>query len=82
MSSSAGAVRVRHPYGTSEWDSSCTTTEMEEGCAMLNDESFSFEKYVSQGDHEGNLEAADEDGFESDEEFVAVLPKQCFGESC
>ena len=23
--------------------------------------------------HEGNLEAADEDGFESDEEFVAVL---------
>ena len=38
---------------------------------MLNDESF--EKHVSQGDHEGNLEAADEDGFESDEEFVAVL---------
>ena len=33
----------------------------------------SFEKHVSQGDHEGNLEAADEDGFESDEEFVAVL---------
>ena len=23
--------------------------------------------------HEGSLEAADEDGFESDEEFVAVL---------
>ena len=38
---------------------------------MLNDESF--EKHVSQGDHEGSLEAADEDGFESDEEFVAVL---------
>ena len=38
---------------------------------MLNDESF--EKHVSQGDHEGNLKAADEDGFESDEEFVAVL---------
>ena len=27
---------------------------------MLNDESFGFEKHVSQGDHEGNLEAADE----------------------
>ena len=38
---------------------------------MLNDESF--EKHVSQGYHEGSLEAADEDGFESDEEFVAVL---------
>ena len=38
---------------------------------MLNDESF--EKHVSEGDHEGNLKAADEDGFESDEEFVAVL---------
>ena len=38
---------------------------------MLNDESF--EKHVSQGDHKGNLKAADEDGFESDEEFVAVL---------
>ena len=37
---------------------------------MLNDESF--EKHVSQGDHKGNLKAADEDGFESDEEFVAV----------
>ena len=37
---------------------------------MLNDESF--EKHVSQ-QYEGNLEAADEDGFESDEEFVAVL---------
>ena len=48
-----------------------SSPEMEEGCAMLNDESF--EKHVSQGDHEGNLEAADEDGFESDEEFVAVL---------
>ena len=38
---------------------------------MLNDESF--EKHVSQGNHEGNLEAADEDEFESDEEFVAIL---------
>ena len=38
---------------------------MEEGCEMLNDESF--EKHVSQGEHEGNLEAAG-DGFESDEE--------------
>ena len=38
---------------------------------MLNDESF--EKHVSQGKHEGNLEAADEVGFEIDEEFVAVL---------
>ena len=37
---------------------------------MLNDESF--EKHVSQGEHEGNLEAAG-DGFESDEEFVAQL---------
>ena len=26
LSSSAGAVRVRHPYGTSEGDGSCTTT--------------------------------------------------------
>ena len=43
------------------WQLPCD--EMEEGCAMLNDESF--EKHVSQGDHEGNLEAADEDGFES-----------------
>ena len=40
---------------------------------MLNDESFGFEKHVSQGDHEGNLEAADEDGFQSDQEFVADL---------
>ena len=45
---------------------------MKEGCAMLNDESF--EKHASQGDHEGNLEAADEDGFES--------VCSCFGESC
>ena len=28
---------------------------------------------LSQGDHEGNLEAADEDGFQSDQEFVADL---------
>ena len=48
-----------------------SSPEMEEGCVLLNDESF--EKHVSQGNHEGNLEAADEDGFESDEEFVAVL---------
>ena len=40
---------------------------------MLNDESFGFEKHVSQGDHEGNLEAADEDGLQSDQEFVADL---------
>ena len=37
---------------------------------MWNDESF--EKHVSQGEHECNLEAAG-DGFESDEEFVAQL---------
>ena len=43
---------------------------MEEGCEMLNDESF--EKHVSQGNHEGYLEAVDEDGLESDKEFVAV----------
>ena len=43
-----------------------SSPEMEEGCSMLNDESFGFEKHVSQGDHEGNLEAADEDGFQSD----------------
>ena len=36
---------------------------------MLNDESF--EKHVSQGEHEGNLEAAG-DGFESDEETSCV----------
>ena len=47
-----------------------SSPEMEEGCEMLNDESF--EKHVSQGEHEGNLEAAG-DGFESDEEFVAQL---------
>ena len=33
-----------------------SSPEMEEGCEMLNDESF--EKHVSQGEHEGNLEAA------------------------
>ena len=37
---------------------------------MLNDESF--EKHVSQGEHEGNLEAAG-DGFESDEETSCVV---------
>ena len=39
---------------------------------MLNDESF--EKHVSQGEHEGNLEAAG-NGFESDEETsCAAMP--------
>ena len=47
-----------------------SSPDVEEGCEMLNDESF--EKHVSQGEHEGNLEAAG-DGFESDEEFVAQL---------
>ena len=46
-----------------------SSPEMEEGCEMLNDESF--EKHVSQGEHEGNLEAAG-DGFESDEETSCV----------
>ena len=36
---------------------------------MLNDESI--EKHVSQGEHEGNLEAAG-DGFESDEKTSCV----------
>ena len=43
---------------------------------MENDESF--EKHVNQGKHEvnhGGLEAA-EDGFESDEEFLAGQPEQ------
>ena len=31
-----------------------SSPEMEEGCEMLNDESF--EKHVSQGEHEGNFE--------------------------
>ena len=47
-----------------------SSPEMEEGCEMLNDESF--EKHVSQGEHEGNLEAAG-DGFESDEETSCVV---------
>ena len=46
-----------------------SSPEMEEGCEMLNDESF--EKHVSQGEHEGNLEATG-DGFESDEETSCV----------
>ena len=42
-------------------------------CFQYSNHDIFSKLVVSQGDHEGNLEAADEDGFESDEEFVAVL---------